>query len=50
MRCNLIYCESSVQKSVIYDILEERQEQDKKFGDQDHEPLMWLAIIGEEFG
>lgn len=46
----LIYCKSDVQKKVFYDIVKERQAQDDKFGTQDHDKLMWLAIIGEEFG
>ena len=34
----------------IFDIIEERQAQDKKWGKQDHEPVVWLSILGEEFG
>ena len=28
----------------------ERNRQDEKFGEQNHHPLLWFSIIGEEFG
>jgi NTP pyrophosphatase (non-canonical NTP hydrolase) len=31
-------------------IREERQKQIDKWGTQHHDPRMWLAILGEEFG
>ena len=31
-------------------IRRERDRQDIKWGEQNHEPLLWLAILGEEFG
>ncbi|GGR00092.1 hypothetical protein [Deinococcus ruber] len=31
-------------------IAAERARQDKKWGQQNHGPLYWLAILGEEFG
>jgi hypothetical protein len=35
----------------IYDeIKAERERQDTKWGIQNHEPLKWLAILGEEVG
>tara|TARA_A100001037_G_scaffold79513_1_gene71522 strand:+ start:17249 stop:17485 length:237 start_codon:yes stop_codon:yes gene_type:complete len=40
--------------SLMEDILElikdERGRQDEKWGEQNHEPLKWLAILGEEVG
>jgi len=29
---------------------EERAKQDAKFGQQNHDPQVWMAILGEEFG
>lgn len=34
----------------LKEIVEERQNQDKKWGEQNHSPLLWLSIIGEEYG
>lgn len=28
----------------------ERERQDEKWGEQNHHPLLWFSIIGEEFG
>lgn len=35
---------------VIEEILKERNHQDKKWGQQNHHPMEWLAILGEEVG
>jgi NTP pyrophosphatase (non-canonical NTP hydrolase) len=35
----------------IYEkIKAERKRQDDKWGEQNHHPLMWFSIIGEEYG
>lgn len=34
----------------IRQILHERDRQDAKWGEQNHSPEVWLAILGEEFG
>jgi len=34
----------------ILDLLAERQRQDDKWGEQNHHPYKWLAILGEEVG
>ena len=34
----------------LSDVLSERKRQDRKWGEQNHEPLVWLAILGEEYG
>jgi NTP pyrophosphatase (non-canonical NTP hydrolase) len=31
-------------------VQKERERQDRKWGVQNHEPLKWLAILGEEVG
>lgn len=36
--------------NAIEDVMAERKRQDAKWGVQDHDPEMWLAILGEEFG
>jgi len=36
--------------SILSEIIEERNKQDLKWGVQDHDPLKWNAILGEEFG
>lgn len=34
----------------IQAIIKERHRQDKKWGQQNHEPIVWSAILGEEVG
>lgn len=35
----------------IYNLIkQERERQDEKWGEQNHDPLLWLSILGEEFG
>jgi hypothetical protein len=31
-------------------LLDERIRQNKKWGEQNHEPMVWLAVLGEEVG
>jgi len=35
---------------VIKEVIEERKRQDGLWGEQNHHPLEWLSILGEEFG
>jgi NTP pyrophosphatase (non-canonical NTP hydrolase) len=35
---------------VLAAVRKKREEQIKKWGTQEHEPKMWYAILGEEFG
>ncbi len=35
---------------IISEIVDERERQDEKWGEQNHVPLKWLAILGEEVG
>lgn len=35
---------------VFIEIKEERNRQDKKWGEQNHDPLYWLGILMEEVG
>ena len=37
-------------KNIFQQIKDERTRQDKKWGVQDHHPLEWCAILGEEVG
>ena len=37
-------------ENVFNEIREERQRQDEKWGVQNHNPFIWLGIIGEEQG
>ena len=37
-------------EDIIGLILKERQKQDKKWGEQNHDVYKWLAILGEEVG
>ncbi|MGM1047626.1 MAG: MazG-like family protein [Bacillota bacterium] len=39
-----------VGSDVIVSVYDERQRQDVKWGQQDHEPMAWMGILGEEFG
>jgi hypothetical protein len=36
--------------AVQQDVTEERLRQDSKWGEQNHDPFKWLAILGEEVG
>jgi NTP pyrophosphatase (non-canonical NTP hydrolase) len=38
------------QNNAINDVIIERDKQDEKWGEQNHIPLYWLAILGEEVG
>lgn len=40
----------AIQESVMDRILDERKRQDAKWGVQDHDEFMWLAILTEEVG
>lgn len=35
---------------VIWHVEAERERQDMKWGQQNHEPQYWMGILGEEFG
>jgi NTP pyrophosphatase (non-canonical NTP hydrolase) len=35
---------------ILSEIKEERKRQDKKWGEQNHHPLIWNNILGEEYG
>jgi hypothetical protein len=40
-----------VEKSIaLSNILYERKRQDEKWGEQNHQPMEWLMILGEEVG
>lgn len=42
---------ATAQTSTVLDLVAaERGKQDAKWGEQNHSPLFWLAILGEEFG
>ena len=38
------------QDLIIKRVTDERKRQDEKWGEQNHHPLMWFSIIGEEYG
>lgn len=37
-------------EAVCRDVLSERARQDRKWGVQEHDPEMWMVILGEEYG
>ena len=37
-------------EKVLQEVAAERENQDKKWGVQDHQPVEWIVILGEEFG
>jgi hypothetical protein len=39
-----------VKTEAIEEVIIERKRQDEKWGEQNHDPAKWLAILGEEFG
>ena len=40
----------TIMMKVLHEIRDERFDQDKKWGEQNHSPADWLMIIGEEIG
>jgi len=38
------------QNLILCEIQRERTKQDQKWGEQNHAPVEWLSILGEEFG
>lgn len=41
---------SREQEKIIDDVLAERNRQDMKWGEQNHNAYVWASIIGEEYG
>jgi len=39
-----------VEPSALLEVVKERARQDAKWGEQNHDPVFWLGILGEEFG
>jgi len=39
-----------IARDAIYDVVEERRRQDELWGEQNHEPIIWLGILMEEVG
>lgn len=37
-------------KEILEEVVKERESQEIKWGEQNHHPLEWLAILGEEVG
>lgn len=37
-------------ENIIKEIIEERKRQDRKWGEQNHKPIEWCVILGEEYG
>ena len=35
---------------ILEDIAKERNRQDEKWGEQNHDDMTWVTILGEEFG
>ena len=42
--------EPSIQAQAVADVLSERERQDRKWGEQNHDPITYLAILTEEVG
>jgi hypothetical protein len=38
------------QSTAMSNVLLERRQQDEKWGEQNHDPYVWLCILGEEVG
>ncbi len=35
---------------LLRELLKERQRQELKWGEQNHDPFLWLTVLGEEYG
>ena len=42
--------EDILMRCILKEVVKERKRQDNKWGEQNHHPFKWLAIIAEEFG
>lgn len=40
----------AMEKDALACVRRERERQDAKWGEQNHEPFLWMTILGEEFG
>lgn len=40
----------TIMENILNEIRQERKAQNEKWGEQNHNPVEWIAIIGEEFG
>ena len=40
----------TIQEKAVADVLAERARQDEKWGEQNHDPLVWVPILTEEVG
>jgi len=38
------------QTMILNEVFAEREKQDERWGEQNHEPIEWLGILGEEVG
>ncbi len=36
--------------NILAEVIQERARQDEKWGEQNHKPIEWCAILGEEVG
>lgn len=48
--CSLLNMLSGTRFIAVQDTLDERDRQDKKWGEQNHDPITWSAILTEECG
>jgi NTP pyrophosphatase (non-canonical NTP hydrolase) len=44
------YATEGPTSQVLTEVQKERERQNKKFGEQNHDPFKWMAILGEEVG
>lgn len=42
--------ERTIKENILGEVRKERDRQDAKWGEQNHSPFVWLAILGEEVG
>lgn len=42
--------QSDMTVRVLGDVAFERERQDAKWGEQNHNPFVWLGVLGEEYG
>jgi hypothetical protein len=41
---------NTFQAQILNEILAERERQDRKWGEQNHPPAIWMLVLGEEVG
>lgn len=45
-----LFGDNPIQRNAIWDVVQERRRQEQKWGEQNHDPIIWTAVLTEEVG